>query len=352
MDWIDQYAKSSYQLFANHDPQSHMPFDAWGLHPLYNDLWLEKLHELVNKFNENGYSIKDHLNYFPNLSSTRFLVLMTIIHYQTSKMDDPHLITNVVDFLVESIRLRAKKDLFAIKSNIEFRKKDFENILTKNPLKAASLEESQELGKIFVALASLTHGLYNDWCTDYNYEISGPYKVKGKMILLRSFPDNKPAGIWPDIKWKYKNISIVTEYEKLEAKIAFVGCHITYSDNVVQKLTGYSLKVDDKIIHGLSNLKKLRQDLMEISANQYEEFMNMDFEKQKIKYLEQENYQLKKLFDLVNMDWRPSALMLKRVKDKKLIKNVFPNYHMSLASYKKTFGINNLIKAYKTAGKF
>lgn len=347
IDWIEDFAKSSYQLFINHDPQSHLPFNAWGLMPLYNDLWLEKLHELVKKFRKNELQIKDNLNYFPNLSSTRFILLMVIIHYQISKLKNSALIVDVVEFLVESIRLRSGSDLFALSSNTEFSDQQIEKLLKDNVLNDATVEESKELGKILVALASLTHGLYNDWCTDYNYEISGPYKTKDKIMLLRYFPDCNPKEIWPDLSWKFKNVSVITEYANLDANIAFVGCHITYSDNVIEKLERYSLNVDGKIIQNLEELKKLREDLMQIASKQYKKFMTMDFENQKIKFVEQENYQLKKLFELLKMDWRPSEEILERIKNKQLIDDIFPNYQMSLEDYKKTFGINRLIEAYE-----
>ena len=345
-DWIEKLARSSYQLFIHHDPKAHLPFDAWGLHPLYNDLWLKKLYEMVTIFREKDYQVKDYLDYFPNLSSTRFIALMVLIHHQTSKMNNPKLVTTIEDFLVESIKLRAKKDLFAYDANIEYSDAELKKILSERPLNKVSLEESREIGKILVALASLTHGLYNDWCTDFDYEISGPYYLSGKMILVRTFPDIRPIDIWPNISWPYDRVSIITEYKNLKAKIAFVGCHITYSDNVVEKLTGYNLEVDGKVIKGLEKLKKLRDELMPIAASQFEKFMKMDFENQKIKFLYQEHYQFKKLFDLLEIDWKPTKEMIQKIKDKQLLKNIFPSYDLSLEKYKQVFGFNKLIKAY------
>jgi len=344
--WIEPFLKSSYQLFANHDPASHLPFDAWGLHPLYNDLWLRKIYEMIQVFKEKGYKIEDHQDLFPNLSSTRFIVLMNTIHYQTSKLNDPKLITTIQDFLVKSIELRSKDDLFAYDKNIECSEAEIEKILDEKKLKNASIEESKEIGKILVALASLTHGLYNDWCTDYDYEITGPYKIGGETVLLRSFPDLRPIDIWPDINWDFENVSIITAYKNLDAKIAFVGCHILYTGNTIENLSRYRVEVDGRRLETLAELKDFRDKVMPIAAAQFEKYLGMDFENQKIKFVEQEHYQLKKLFDLVGVDWKPSSEILNRIKDKDLIRDVFPSYEMSLENYQKVFGGDKLIDAY------
>lgn len=344
--WIQPFLESSYQLFANHDPASHLPFDAWGLHPIYGSLWLEKIYDMVIAFNEKGYRIEDHLDKFPNLSSTRFLVLMNTIHYQTSKMDDPKIITTIQDFLVKSIELRSKEDLFAHDKNIEHSNNQVKEIIKNNPLKSSTPEESREIGKILVALASLTHGLYNDWCTDYDYEITGPYHLNDQMILFRSFPDLNPKDVWPEITWDFKNASIITAYKNLDAKIAFVGCHITYTDNTINNLSGYNMQVDGKSLNNLELLKAFREQIMPIAAEQFERYLNMNFEGQKTKFVLQEHYQFKKLFDLVGMDWRPSQKIIEKIKDKELIKDVFPSYEMNMKNYRKAFGGDKLIDSY------
>jgi hypothetical protein len=345
-DWVQPFIDSSYHLWINHDPQSHLPFDAWGLHPYYNELWLKKIYEMVKKFNEKGYKISDYLDYFPNLSSTRFIMLMNTIHYQTSKMDAPEIISSIQDFFVTSLKLRAKDDLFALEKNVELNDDQLNRLLMKRPVRSVGSEESRELGKILVALASLTHGLYNDWCTDLNYEISGPYVKDKKLYLIRSFPDSRPIDIWPEIDWQFKDFSIITEYEDFSAKMAFVGCHITYSASAVEKLTGYNFQIDGKEIMGLEELKKLRETLMPIAASQYEKFMGLGLEDQKIKYVMQEHYQLKKLFDLVGIDWKPTDEMMGKIINKKLIEGVIKSYDMTKAEYAERFGHNKMICAY------
>ncbi|MFH0969541.1 MAG: hypothetical protein V1804_03485 [Patescibacteria group bacterium] len=347
-DWIQPFAESSYQLFVHHDPKSHLPFNAWGLHPLYADLWLRKIYEMIVKFEEKGFKIGDYLDLFPNLSSTRLIILVNAIQYQTANLNDPEMIVKIQDFLVDSLKIRAKEDFFALEKNVELNDGQLNKILNSRPFVKVSIDESKEIGKILVALASLTHGLYGDWSPDFSYEISGPYYRDNKMILNRSFPDLRPKDIWPEIDWSYKDFSIITEYENLTAKIAYVGCHIIYSDNVIEKLVGYSFRIDEQEISGLEKLKGLREELMLIAANQYEKFMGMDFENQKIKFVFQENYQLKKLFDLVGMDWKPSKDILDRIKGKELIKDVFPSYDITMEKYMETFGANSMIKAYNS----
>lgn len=345
-DWIDPFLRSSYQLFVNHDPASHLPFDAWGLLPHYSDLWLDKIYEMILAFEHKGLKIENYLELFPNLSSTRFIILMNTIHYKISKIDNPEMITTIQNFFVKSLELRSKEDLFAYDKNIEYSDDEVREILENRQLKPASQEESREIGKILVALASLTHGLYNDWCTDFDYEISGPYKIDDEMILFRSFPDLNPKDIWPEIDWDFKDISIITTYKDIYAKIAFVGCHIIYTDNTVNNLTRYSVEVDGKKMDNLDKLQDFREKAMPIAAEQFEKYLEMDFEDQKIKFVFQEHYQLKRLFDLVKMDWRPDQKLIDRIKDKTLIEGVFPSYEMTLEQYAESFGGDKLIEAY------
>lgn len=345
-DWIDPFIRSGHKLVANHDPSSHLPFNAWRLHPLYNDLFLKKIYQLVTTFEEKGYKISDHLDSFSNLSSTRFIVFMNMVHYQTSGMDDPKLLTTIQDFFVESIKLRAKEDLFAEKKNVQYSDDEINKLISSNNLQEASIDESREIGKILVALGSITHGLYNDWCTDYDYEISGPYYVDDEMILLRSFPDLFPKDIWPEIDWDFREASILTCYKNLDASVGFVGCHIVYNGNAVENLVRYGFVLDGKDISGLQDLKNFRDKVMAIAASQYEKFMAMPWEEQKIKYVWQEHYQFKKLFDLVGLDWRPSPEIIERIKGKALLEDVFPNYNLSIEEFSRVFGADKMIEAY------
>lgn len=345
--WIEEFAESSYQLFINHDPAAHLPFDAWGLHPLYNDLWLQKLYELVVELEGKEVKAEKIISCFPNISSTRFNMLMFMIHYQTSGLDKPEIITKIMNFFYDSMKLRCKEDIFATKKNLSLNNQELDCLLEKREINSTSLEESREVGKILVALASLTHGLYNDWCTDFNYEVEGPYYKDGDMILVRLFPNCCPKEIWPELSLNRKNFSIITTYTDMMANISFVGCHITYTANAVEKLRGYSIEVDSKRVSGPEELIKLRNELMPIAAEQFEKFMKMDFEEQKVKYLFQEGYQFAELFKLAGMNWMPSKEMIERVKGKKLIDDVFPSYDMTFDEYKEKFGINKLTKAYE-----
>lgn len=346
-DWIDDFLKSSQRLFASHDPKSHLPFFAWGLFPHYSDLWLEKLYELVKSFRRKGLKIEEHLDSFPNLSSTRFILLLAAIHYQLTTLNNPKLITSVCNFLIDSIKLRSKTGLFPDDNNVEYSEAELEALLKRRPLHEASLEESREIGKILAALASLVHGLHNDWCTDLSYEITGPYTHQHKTILVRSFADLKPTEIWPEADWNFKDISILTSYKDLSAEIIYVGCHITYDRSTVENLSRFNFIVDGKEITNVAGLKALREKLMVVATNQYEKYLNMDFESQKEKFLYQEHYQLKKLFEIAGLDWKPSREILQRIKGKKLIENIFPTYDLTKREYRKYFGGDKLIAAYK-----
>ena len=74
----------------------------------------------------------------------------------------------------------------------------------------------------------------------------------------------------------------------------------------------------------------------------------MKFEELKTKALWQECYQLNELFNSINMDWRPDKQMIERVKNKRLLKNLYPLGEMiDYKTYCDKFGIRELKELYK-----
>jgi len=74
----------------------------------------------------------------------------------------------------------------------------------------------------------------------------------------------------------------------------------------------------------------------------YKQIRKMDFENLKLLVMKQECYQLKGLFDKAGFDWQPTDGMMARIKNKPLLKGIFPRgkFIETTEEFEKIFGID------------
>ena len=353
-EWIEGFAKSSYQLWKGHDPASHLPFNIFGLYPYYSDLWIERVYNAIRKIRETGKSMEEVTKAMPNPSSCRFVFLILVMHMKNAKFTDKEKIKTICDFFVDVLEIKTKgKDIFAHDTNLAHAKEEISQVLKETEWESGGIDAARALGKLNVGMATLVHSLYNDWMTDYSYEISGPYdaseRFDGKHIMLiRDFEDMKPLDVWPESNdFKYKNIRVLTVYKDLDCKIAYVGCHSTYSGNLPEHLSHYAIFADGKQIKGQDALREVALYFMGIAQGLFAKYSSIGFEEQKRKYFVQEAYQIRGLFESAGEDWKPPKEFFDRVAGKPLLQSPWMNYNLSFEDYCEQFGINNLKLAYE-----
>jgi hypothetical protein len=324
------------------------------LYSYYEDLWIDKVYEAVQKFRKSGKTIGEISKAMPNSSSCRFILLIMVMHLKNARVTDKQKIRALCDFFVDVVRSKTtNSDLFAHDTNFAHTELEVDDFLNKTEWEAASAESAKEIGKTTVGLATLVHSLYNDWMTDYGYEICGPYdaskKFGGKHILLvRDFKDIKPVEIWPEANdFKHKSIRLLTVYKDLDCKIAYVGCHTTYSGNLLDHLSHYAVYADGKQIKGLEGLAELSSYFLGIAQELFAKYSSLDFEEQKRKYFVQEAYQLKNFFEAVGVPWKPTQDFYERVAGKPLRESPWLDYGLSFEEYLEQFGMNNIARAYE-----
>lgn len=336
-------------MWQGHDPQSHLPFNAFGLYSYYERLWLDKLLEAVMRLQAAGESPAGIV--LPNASACRFGFLLTVMHLQNARVTDKRAIKALCDFFRQAVAARMPcGGEFAFSANFTHTPSAVSALLQDTTWEEAGVEEARLLGKLTVGLAMLVHGLYNDWFTDYSYEVSGSYAAapEGKRIMLvREFDDLKPVEVWPEAQaLRHKRVSILAEYEGLACKIAFVGCHATFSRSLVDSLVRYAVFADGKQVTGRRALAELAEYFLNVSQEHYAAYAAMDLEVQKEKYFLQEAYVFKWLFDAAGMPWLPSREFYDSVKGKPLLESPWPDYHLGFEEYCEKFGINNVARAY------
>jgi len=348
--WIDEYTTAAYKLLKSHDANSHMPFNAFNLYPYFADLWVDKFYQAIQKFNESGLSTDEILEVLPVTSSMKFNLVKLVWDFPFAKADKKTVRT-VADFFVEAISARAVRDRFTQAANIVHTSQEIAELLKEVKPVPINLEKAKALARITTGTSTLVNGLYNDLCTDYGYETYGPYSVDDQYgpdhtLLIRYFPDIKPLALWPEMKdFPYKSITTYSVYKNIECQMLLIGCHLMCEQNLLESITHFQVKVDDRYITSLDDLNEIKDVLLAKSPKFYDDYLKLGFEKHKEIYLKQECYQYKDFFTKMGLDWQPSAEMYQRVKGKKLTDDI-TTYDVSLEEYKK-MGINYLVKAYQ-----
>jgi len=355
--WIDEFEKSLICFLQGMDIRTFKPLPVFYFHPLYSDLWLDKLYRSVATSEKISY--KKVLNSLPPPSSIRGMMEFIVTHSlnlkKSKKEYDFNKTKKIMDFFTKALKNINQKDCFGYKKNIILNKKELEKLIEKIKWQKGNREISRNLGKLFLGSMHFVNALYNDWCTDNGVDVFGPYQVSkyfgsNTILVIRHFPNLKPWQVWPWTKnLKHKEINIYTVYKNIKFEMDFVGVHTIYKGNLAKNLVSYALEVDGEFKNSLKEIKKISQYYLKLAEKQQNKMETLNFESIKQKILEQEYFQLKDFFKLVGQNDKPSLEIKKRVKNKKLIKNLYPleTYKLSNREISEKFGINFLKKIYK-----
>lgn len=347
--WINGYAKAICKLGKSHDPDTHLPFNGFNFYPLFDDLWVDKIYNAIQKFHRSSLKLEEIIDFLPTHSSMKFNLLEIIIDLKTSNTDSSKA-KFIVKFFVEAIKMRAvSKNWYEDNKIWEY--EDVEEIIKNKKLVKADRELSIEVGRIIAGCGNLAYGLYNDFCTDYGYDVFGPYDTSRQFgdrasFFVRQFIDLKPVNIWPERKnFPYKTIKVYTIYNNVVSESYYIGCHMNYKQSLVDNLSYFQVEIDNNFVNSLVKLKEVREVILQNASEHYVMYKNVGFEEHKRIWLWQLCYQFKNFFKKVGVDWRPSDEMIKRVKDKELV-NYITSYDVSFKKCYENWGINYLKAVY------
>lgn len=348
--WIDGYARETYALAKSHDASTHMPFNPMNFHPLFDDLWVEKFYDAVTRFNNSGMAISEVMRYLPVHSSLKFNLLEMIVFLKTSNTNSQKART-IIDFFLKTIRQRAVNKNFW-EDNLILEYRNANKVIKEKKLVKADRFQASEVAKIVAGCGSLAHGLYNDFCTDYGYDVFGPYNLSSRAgkeklsLFVRQFSDLKPELLWPKFKnFPLKTVKVYAVYKGINSQSHYIGCHMVYKESVIDSLVKFQVEIDGKFISSLSELREIREIVLNAASNHYVGYKKLNFEQQKKMYLRQFGYQFKDFFDLFNINWRPSRKMIDRVKNKKLV-DYFSDYDVDFRTFREKEGVDYLINIY------
>jgi hypothetical protein len=343
MAWINEFSKSASSVFKGQVLEGFQPLDFYHFFPLWYDLWISNIASVIVKLGieKNHYDeIKDIL---PTPSSIRAILGKIIPAYMASRSNNKQDYKMVSNFLARMLKESCPNDPFALKSNPFHSKDEINAILKKVTFKKANVKSARLIGQLITAAGSLVHGLYNDFVTDFGWDIYGPYKLNNEIFLIRHFPNLQPIELWAKNSLPiFKEITIYASYKDVEWKISYVGCHTTSTgQSPVLGMRKFCVYADKKPLDEVE-ISKLVLMLSEKATDMYKKIKKFDFESLKYLVMKQECYQLKKMFDKARVNWQPTNEMLARIKNKKLLKDVFPHGKMikNITEFEKIFGIN------------
>lgn len=346
MHWIKKFAKSSFQLYSGNTIGNFQPLDFFHFYPLWYDIWLKNFMVVMEKLdleNKNYEEIKELL---PTPSNLRALIQKAIPAYIGSNKKNKAVYFKYINWITKTLEQMCQEDTFGLNKNILHSDQEILKIIRQTNWTKSSQQSAKNIGQLITAAGSFVHGLYNDVVTDFGWDTYGPYDntaYKGKRytLLIRHFPDLQPLDLW--IK-KYlsstKELRIFCLYENTEWKISYVGCHtVLKKGSAINDLKHFAVLADGKFLNE-EEITLLKNELISKAESLYKHIRTKNFEQLKYMAMLQECYQLKKLFESAKLSWKPNQEMIKAIKNKKLISQIFPpdkimtNYEQYLKSFK------------------
>ncbi|MFH1890584.1 MAG: hypothetical protein ABIJ91_03410 [Candidatus Kuenenbacteria bacterium] len=347
MNWINQFSKSASNFFKGRSLNVMQPIDFYHFYPMWYDLLITRISYALKALKADGKDFKDLQTLLPLPSSIRFTLAKIIPTYsvQLNKNKDDYYIVST--FLARMLAESCLDDPFSLNSNPIHSPQKVREIIKSVQWQEADIVTAKKMGRLTTATASFIHGVYNDATTDFGWDIYGPYTVKDKgkeyTLLIRHFANLQPTKLWPKSFHASANeIHVYSLYQKVDWKICFIGCHtIQKGETPISGLRKYAVYIDGKPATE-KKIDTLINELSNKAVKVYKRIRSMGFEELKLFVMRQECYPFKKLFNQVNLNWEPTDEMIKRIKDKPLLKNIFPRNKMmkTTKEFEEIFGIN------------
>ncbi|MDP2750296.1 MAG: hypothetical protein Q8O89_05690, partial [Nanoarchaeota archaeon] len=292
------------------------PINNFIFHPLFDTEWIKRIEnaiEITEKYNISREQIAHQIKSTSHIRVQLFFLLLDLKSAKIPKQKR----LKIFQFLGDILEIKAKKDIPGYKSNIVHTYEELD-IIMKKEFTQANIDIARTLGELYNAAYHLTNGLYTDFYTDYGAENNGPYNLgNNRILVMKQFFDLRPLLLWPENKTPCKSIIIYCIYENVKFSCDAISVHSFYEGDPIKGLVKYRIEIDGKTV-SLEELKKIKESIESLSAEQWKRLIGLDNEAIKVKGLFQRCYVFKDLFDYLGIDWKPSKEMMQAVKDKEL----------------------------------
>jgi len=328
MEWVDDFLDAVDKGFRDMDLSTFEPINCLDIFPLYAKEGVRRILRIIE--NTSSYDMKDLAKRMPSPSVIRVEVFLALIKARLAGVEKEKLI-KIAEFYNSLLRSWCLEDYYAKEGkNIVHTKEEIKQFV-KN-LKTAGPEIAKELGKLSNACYHLAYGLYSDNNPQICYENFGPYDVseefgEGYILVIKQFQNLKPLDLWgsrvEDLSCG--KVKIYCVYKDVKFSID-AATHTNYEGDVIKGLKYFAVEIDERLVDGLSEIRKVTEEIGLKAIEMWEELTSLDFEKMKVKYLEQRCYNYINLCKKLGLDWKPSLEMLEAVKGKELVKDFWPEF--------------------------
>ena len=106
MPWIDQFARSSFQIYAGNTIDAFQPIDFFHFYPLWYDLWLDNIDEALFKLDAYNRPVAEITSFLPGPSSLRAIIQKFIPSYRGFQNKNQEQMRRVINLFAAAIQER------------------------------------------------------------------------------------------------------------------------------------------------------------------------------------------------------------------------------------------------------
>ncbi|TSC94770.1 MAG: Uncharacterized protein CEN87_304 [Parcubacteria group bacterium Licking1014_1] len=332
--WIDEFAKSVHNSFANMVPGNWGPIDYLAFMHHNNNAFFDKLYKAIKTIKEKGHSNEEIAETFTCPSALRCAFLFLTWEYGFSDPKQKEKFKEIAEFFVDVLSYMMKEDVFCFSKNIAHDKEEINKILETTPWNDSDPKIARELGKLYNSCAALAFSLWRDFFPQISHEVYGPYDASSKfgentILVMKHFPKLLPKEIWSDLNYEYSDVKIFQIFKNVKFKCEIIGMHTIYEGDIINNNVAYAVVVNDKFVD-INQIKEASKNISEITTKQIQIYDRITMDELKRKTLEWECYQFINFFKLAEMDWKPTEEMVNAVKNKNIgertIMETFPSF--------------------------
>lgn len=321
------------------------PLDFYHFFPLWYDLWVSRIAQAIQILKLEDMPYQEIKGILPGSSNFRTIIKKLIVAYRGHPAR-PADYKTVSNFLARMLQECCPNDPFAFKSNPVHSPAEVNELIKSVDWSVADKQSARLIGQLITSAGSMVHGLYNDVVTDFAWDAYGPYQAdysnEHHVYLIRHFKNLQPESLWED---KYlpsiNELTIHTLYQGIVWEINFWGCHtISHGQSPVTAMKKLAVYANNNLLD-LYNPLSLIDELSDRASKLYQRIRQMDLEELKLMVMRQECYQFKELMEKAGLDWQPNDEMIDRIKNKPLLKGIFPldKFIESRKDFNEIFGI-------------
>lgn len=312
---VEKLIDSMLAAFGNMDLGTFAPMSNFMFHPLFAKEWVEKIEDLMIKVKKQKISIKKLAKNISGPSNLRVQIFFLLLDLKCAKIKKNRR-NRIANFVLSILKHLAVRDKYGITSNIMHTKQEIKKIL-KNINNKGKPNISKLLGRLYSAAYHLTNGLYTDFYTDFGVECFGQYRLnKNHILVIRKFNDLRPKELWHNGNSPCKKLTIYTIYKNVEFTCDAISVHSLFKGDHINNLVAWCVQIDGIFENSIDKLGQLTDKLEKESIIQWKRITSLNFEGLKEKGLYLRCYTFKGLFNIANIDWKPTIDMINAVKHK------------------------------------